>query len=110
MTRLGVNQLEYETSDGWVCIDCLFVLANDDWPEEPETVAAIESGLAEVAEMPHGYVSLGRLVDEDCEHDVEDYETHAEQCERQDFSWSSCDLCGSHLGGAREAVTFWWTQ
>lgn len=29
------------------------------------------------------------------------------ECERQSFSWSSCDVCGSGLGGAREAVVFW---
>jgi hypothetical protein len=29
------------------------------------------------------------------------------ECEQTTFSWSPCDVCGSHLGGAREAVVFW---
>ncbi len=28
------------------------------------------------------------------------------ECETQDFSHSSCDVCGTHLGGSRHAVTF----
>ncbi len=29
------------------------------------------------------------------------------ECENEGFSWSSCDVCGSNLGGDRYAVTFW---
>jgi hypothetical protein len=29
------------------------------------------------------------------------------ECERNTFSWSACDVCGSNLGGARDAVVFW---
>jgi hypothetical protein len=29
------------------------------------------------------------------------------ECEQKTFSSSSCDVCGSHLGGARYAVVFW---
>jgi hypothetical protein len=28
-------------------------------------------------------------------------------CERRSFSWSPCDVCGSNLGGTRDAVVFW---
>lgn len=28
-------------------------------------------------------------------------------CERITFTWSSCDGCGSRLGGSREALTVW---
>lgn len=28
-------------------------------------------------------------------------------CECQTFSWSACDVCGSNLGGHRDAVVFW---
>jgi hypothetical protein len=28
-------------------------------------------------------------------------------CETREFSWSSCDACGSHLGGTRHAYTCW---
>jgi hypothetical protein len=29
------------------------------------------------------------------------------ECEQLGFSWSACDVCGSGLGGNREAVVFW---
>lgn len=29
------------------------------------------------------------------------------ECEQMTFSWSPCATCGSTLGGARDAVTFW---
>ena len=29
------------------------------------------------------------------------------ECEQDTFSWSQCDVCGSNLGGARDAVVFW---
>lgn len=29
------------------------------------------------------------------------------ECEQLGFSWSQCDVCGSVLGGDREAVVFW---
>jgi hypothetical protein len=32
---------------------------------------------------------------------------HDEPCETRDFSWSSCDGCGSDLGGSRHALTLW---
>jgi hypothetical protein len=28
-------------------------------------------------------------------------------CEIREFSWSSCDGCGSNLGGERHAFTYW---
>ncbi len=31
-------------------------------------------------------------------------------CERLSFTWSSCDGCGSTLGGSREALTGWTRQ
>jgi hypothetical protein len=29
------------------------------------------------------------------------------ECEQLTFTWSACDVCGSSLGGARDAVVFW---
>jgi hypothetical protein len=37
-------------------------------------------------------------------HDLETVEDC--ECERQSFSWSQCDVCGSNLGGSRDAVCF----
>jgi hypothetical protein len=28
-------------------------------------------------------------------------------CEEREFSWASCDGCGSPLGGTRHAFTYW---
>lgn len=107
-------------ANGWACVDCLFLLANGETPEqmnEEETAA----WLARIEAQ--GEVTLGRMYGEggcDCDpeamepsdqadpHYVEpDYEHHAESCEQDSFSWPPCDVCGSHLGGSRDAVTFW---
>lgn len=39
------------------------------------------------------------------EHDLETVDDC--ECEQMSFSWSSCDVCGSSLGGSRDAVVFW---
>lgn len=67
------------------CVDCILFLANGDEPEDRE-------GLAEdIAEMWPDY----HLVPAGGE-DSEPW-----------FSWSPCEVCGSRLGGNREAVAFW---
>lgn len=59
-----------------ICVDCAMVHANADWSGVPdESVAAIEAGLERFP-----FLAVG--------------EPHG-------FSWSSCDACGSHLGGDR---------
>lgn len=55
-------------------------------------------------EIPTAKVAMGL----DCgipNHWEDDSDDHYENCERQDFSWSSCDGCGSTLGGTRHAYT-----
>lgn len=52
-------------------------------------------------------ITLGLMASEhDCDYE-QDWHTGNCYCEEQEFSWSSCDVCGSHLGGHRSAVTFW---
>lgn len=97
------------TAPGWCCVDCLFLEANGETPPEM-TEEETSAWLDKVAEA--GRWSLGRMFgQEGCEHTSEswdvDPEPHAEQCEQIDFSSRPCDVCGSTLGGAREAVTFW---
>lgn len=89
---------------GAACVDCLILLANGetspDWTEE-ETAEY----LARVASRnPPGSVTLGG------DHSCRDSEGNIAddcECEQLGFSWQSCDVCGSNLGGDRHAVTFW---
>ncbi|OPZ65192.1 MAG: hypothetical protein BWY85_00730 [Firmicutes bacterium ADurb.Bin506] len=95
----------------WVCSDCMFHEANgecsscpgqmfDGHDREPWNLLDRE---------PEGsHVTLGMTLDE---HD-HDCAVHAEgecdkDCEQKEFSWSSCDGCGSTLGGSRHAATLW---
>lgn len=96
---------EREYATGWVCTDCVHLEANGEMPPEWDRAEA-EAWLERVEAS--GDWSLGMMLGEDgCEHSEDEYAEHAEQCERVEFSWSACDSCGSRLGGAREAATFW---
>lgn len=97
-----------ETTTGWACQDCLFLLANGETPEELDEAETA----AYLARVTNAEVTLGRTFGEgSCEHDWDAWaagdESHALECETRDFSWASCDVCGSTLGGSRHAVTFW---
>lgn len=90
----------------WVCIDCLFTLANDeDHPRE----ADFDRG------MDGMDVTLGLMAEEhneDCpnvDHDTGKWLGVGDctGCETQDFSWSPCKICNSSLGGSRHAATAW---
>lgn len=65
--------------DLWVCVDCGMFIANGDLPEDEEASAAILAAMERDA--PAEWVSGDR--EDEC------------------FSRSSCDCCGSTLGGAR---------
>ena len=103
--------------NGWCCVDCLLALANGDEPTEmtDRERADWRQRFESAFRGDGGSITLGRMFGEDgCEHTSQDWhsddgtsEDHAEQCEQLTFSWSRCDVCGSTLGGAREAVTFW---
>ncbi len=72
-----------------VCTDCMFILAYDaDAPQWSERQARRHR--ADMAERLEGlHVTLG---------DSED---------REEFSKSQCDACGSRYGGVRHAATAW---
>jgi hypothetical protein len=111
----------------WVCQCCMLASANgeccqDHARDESERVTEpgnFYTGPIQPTPMPwaryadrEGHETMGLLNsehDEDC--DVfktgirpDDYEC---DCETRDFSWSSCDGCGSSLGGERYAFTWW---
>lgn len=67
--------------EGHCCVDCLMVMANDDWTgiEDASRVEEVREGFARLE--GHAYAT-------------DDYD---------EFSWSSCDVCGTRLGGARQS-------
>jgi len=69
------------TTDLEVCVDCIMLLANGETGDEQETAAH-----AAKINALWGDTQLVPACDEDCE---------------GWFSWSSCDGCGSTLGGDR---------
>jgi len=93
-------------SRGWCCADCLFLFANGETPVglDEEATAA---WLAEIDRKADGLtVCLGGEHEEGCPNrdaltcSVDCY------CETEEFSMSSCDACGSRLGGSRHAFTY----
>lgn len=66
----------------WICSDCLFLIANGDTPPDLDEAETVEYLARVEACTPEGF----HWVAGD-DHD--------------DFSWSTCDCCDSHLGGAR---------
>lgn len=82
----------------WVCDDCMIA---HHYPGENESTGE------EWRNYSDGSITAGILCDKGEDHYWEDEEDHSENCERQDFSWSRCDGCGSTLGGSRYAFTVW---
>lgn len=94
---------------GWACVDCLFMLANgevEDWTEEQtqEWRERVERRLGDVR------VGLGGEHEDGCPNVAEDGSWIGSTdcyCEHEEFSWRPCDVCGSGLGGSRDAVHFY---
>ena len=90
--------------EGWVCTDCIIVLANGDAPchlsdEELETyLAEIKHRTQGVHVVPglgeDWHFSLGCRNDGDCD------------CETDSFSMTPCDTCGESLAGRRHGVSY----
>lgn len=95
------------TAPQWCCIDCRILEANGDGPAEmsEDDLATWEAGRAAI--IGDAQITLGMLAEyHEC---TDDDGTIADECEceRNSFSWSPCDMCGSNLGGERAAFTFW---
>ena len=67
------------------CIDCVQAAVNSEFPEDDSERERIERALTEWAD--EGYPIITTADDEE-----------------EFFSWSPCEVCGSHLGGARLAM------
>lgn len=92
------------TATGWCCVDCLIYLANGE-----ETDTFDRAGFERMTKGTDD-ITLGLRRDEhQCDYDADWSAGHC-YCETREFSWSSCDVCGSTLGGERHAVTFWFTK
>lgn len=91
---------------GSVCVDCLFILANGDWPEVGEnwTQAQQDAATSTLADYE---VSLGHLHSgewSECYHKGEPCGDDCD-CEQNTFSYSPCSVCNSTLAGSRDDVT-----
>jgi|SRR5665647_2484950 len=86
----------------WVCVTCMLVRENDE-PTEP---CGCEPACEPWAREPDTDVTYGL----NCgipDHWSDKPDEHTEQCERIEFTRSSCDGCGCPLGGTRHAYTWW---
>jgi len=101
------------TSPQWVCMHCYIHLVNDDCtdvlyadPDREDLDACSEGGKVPMSLFEGMDVTPGML---DSEHDCNIHSVEREECdcEKKEFSWQSCDGCGSILGGERQAVTGW---
>lgn len=85
-----------------VCECCMFVHANGECCAEDhdrEPLSLIGDGAS---------VTMGLSADEHNENCTpKDREVEACECDQLGFSWSSCEGCGSSLGGDRYALTLW---
>ena len=85
-----------------VCECCMYIHANGecgDHEHEHEPLSVIGDGLT---------ITMGLLAEEHEDGCTEaDREADRCDCEGPWFSWSSCEGCGSPLGGDRYAFTMW---
>lgn len=76
-------------SNLWVCVDCIMMIANGEAPEDDATEARILEAL-ELEAAAGGHWCCEGL-----------HEGESEGDDTLEFSWAPCELCRSHLGGAR---------
>lgn len=86
--------------EGWACEDCLMLMAGGEQADmTDEDYDTWQAGIARTLE-PGQWAEPGGTHEPYCE-DADDC-----SCMTDTFSWSSCDLCRSGLGGARYRFTF----
>lgn len=83
-----------DTYSGWCCTNCAMLIANG---EPPITDPATGEDMSEAgtAAWLEGFAARNAGIH------------WAIGDDEQPFSWSSCDTCGSNLGGARHEVHGW---
>ena len=98
-----------ELADVWVCVDCYFAHHYGAHEHEGQWFAGESDTPCDrepLAELPeYGHESHGQQVVS-----ITDW-TDSETGEGIDeFSWRSCDGCGSRLGGSRHRLAIHWKE
>lgn len=93
-----------DTATLWVCYDCIAVAANGETESE-------DLDREPLCELEGEDVTIGRMFDL-YEHNgfcglLESITGYPCGHEDREFSWSTCNGCGSTLGGSRHAMTVW---
>ncbi len=103
---------DYEPHRLEICGDCLQILANGSLGghAEPRTTEEVVADMAYIWGGNLGQITLGRLQDED--ETTEHFEEYLsgwgdDSDDSAGFSMSSCEGCGSGLGGDRYYATAW---
>lgn len=90
----------------WVCVDCLMTDSSGEPAENPDR----EPWNLLDREPEGSHVTMGLMREEhSCGYESDPDSSAWEECNCADdeFSWSTCDGCGSSLGGSRHACTLW---
>lgn len=107
-----------DTCTIWVCQSCMLHHANgecgschmnmDDPYRETDAHDREPMGLIDQPMSGREMATMGMLREEhDCDTRWSDWRERDCGCETRSFSWSSCEGCGSNLGGERHAFTVW---
>lgn len=95
-----------DTCTIWVCIDCMLHHANGECGSCHTDEGHDREPLNRINPAAGDEIAMG-LGDEDHPCGIPFIEREDCDCEFRSFSWSSCDGCGSTLGGERHAMTLW---
>jgi hypothetical protein len=73
------------------------------------TVEVLAGSYADAMEAAHWEIPAGARLTVARGHELETESDRGGdcECEQLTFTWSACDVCGSNLGGSRDAVVFW---
>ncbi len=101
------RKYDYEPHRLEVCVDCLQILANGSLGDhaEPRTTEEVVADMAYIWEGNLGQITLGRTQEED--ETEQEFEDNTQSEDEGWFSMSSCEGCGSGLGGNRYFATAW---
>lgn len=107
-TKLNVFaavEITGEFAHGAVCRDCMVDIANGDGDETYRNMEVVEKNCA-TWNFTLGHDHKSAWVDSNiCYHHGADCESDECDCEREDFSNKSCDMCETTLAGERHSVT-----
>ncbi len=111
----GPPRQRWDTHSLDICSDCLFLLANGDAPAEcddrhhdhdqckpDEGCSGVGRSIEAQWPSADGWSVMASCSNEDCGPQPGSAQNDDDCTAREGFfTWSSCDCCGSHLGGTR---------